>query len=65
MWAQMSSDDISDEDNDDNQYQHRKKVKIMKPDFVTNDCARLLPKKIHQDKERLYSEALQLKHSLN
>ena len=37
----------------------------MKPDLTTHDFARILPKKIHQDKERLYSEALQLKQSLN
>ncbi len=37
----------------------------MKPDFTTNDFARLMPKKIHQDKERLYSELLQLKQNLN
>jgi regulator of replication initiation timing len=27
----------------------------MKPDLTTHDFARILPKKIHQDKERLYS----------
>lgn len=37
----------------------------MKPDLTTNDFARIMPKKIYQDKERLYSEALQLKQSLN
>ena len=37
----------------------------MKPDLTTHDFARVLPKKITQDKERLYSEALQLKQSLN
>jgi regulator of replication initiation timing len=37
----------------------------MKPDMTTHDFARILPKKIPQDKERLYSEALQLKQSLN
>jgi len=35
--------------------QHRKQIKIMKPDLTTHDFARILPKKIHQDKERLYS----------
>lgn len=65
MWAQMSSDGISDQENNDGGYQHRKNVKIMRPDFTTNDFGRIMPKKIHQDKERLYSEALQLKQSLN
>lgn len=37
----------------------------MKPDLTTHDFARILPKKIHQDKERLYSEALQLKQTVN
>jgi hypothetical protein len=37
----------------------------MRPDLTTHDFARILPKKIQQDKERLYSEALQLKQSLN
>ena len=45
--------------------QHRKQIKIMKPDLTTHDFARILPKKIHQDKERLYSEALQLKQTVN
>ena len=33
----------------------RKQVAIMKPDLTTHDFSRILPKKIHQDKERLYS----------
>ena len=37
----------------------------MKPDLTTNDFARIMPKKIYQDKERLYSEGLQLKQALN
>ena len=37
----------------------------MKPDLTTHDFARVLPKKITQDKERLYSELLQMKQSLN
>ena len=37
----------------------------MKPDLTTHDFARVLPKKINQDKERLYSELLQMKQSLN
>jgi regulator of replication initiation timing len=37
----------------------------MKPDLTSHDFSRILPKKIHQDKERLYSETLQLKQSLN
>jgi hypothetical protein len=32
---------------------------------VSNDLSRLLPKKIHHDKEQLYHENLQLKASLN
>ena len=44
---------------------NRKQVKLMRPDLTTNDFARILPKKIYQDKERLYSEALQLKQNLN
>ena len=44
---------------------HRNKVKIMKPDLTTNDFARVMPKKIYQDKERLYSEGLQLKQAVN
>jgi hypothetical protein len=43
----------------------RKQVAIMKPDLTTHDFSRILPKKIHQDKERLYSETLQLKQSIN
>lgn len=31
----------------------------------SNDLSRLLPKKIQQDKEQLYYEALQLKNTLN
>jgi hypothetical protein len=34
---------------------HRRQVKLLKPDLTTNDFARVMPKKIHQDKERLYS----------
>lgn len=37
----------------------------MKPDLTSHDFSRILPKKIHQDKERLYSETLQLKQSVN
>jgi hypothetical protein len=32
---------------------------------ISNDLSRLLPKKIHHDKEQLYHENLQLKNSLN
>jgi len=32
---------------------------------TTNDLSRLLPKNIPQDKERLYSETLQLKNNIN
>lgn len=37
----------------------------MKPDLTTHDFARILPRRIQQDKERLYSEALQLKQALH
>lgn len=37
----------------------------MKPDMTTHDFARILPRRIQQDKERLYSEALQLKQALH
>lgn len=60
----MSSDDFN-ENGAQQKNQHRKIVKVMKPDLTTHDFARILPKKIYQDKERLYSEALQLKQNLN
>jgi hypothetical protein len=47
------------------QKDRRKQVKIVRPDLTTHDFARILPRKIQQDKERLYSEALQLKQVLN
>ncbi len=37
----------------------------MKPDLTTHDFARILPRRIQQDKERLYSEGLQLKQALH
>ncbi len=37
----------------------------MKPDLATNDFARILPRKMYKDKERLYSEGLQLKQAFN
>jgi hypothetical protein len=37
----------------------------MKPDLTTNDFARILPRKMYKDKERLYSEGLQLKQAYN
>ena len=64
-WGQSSADDINEQSVISKSNQQRKQVKIMKPDLTTHDFARILPKKIHQDKERLYSEALQLKQSLN
>lgn len=33
--------------------------------MTTHDFTRILPKNIYQDKERLYSEALQLKQNMN
>lgn len=44
---------------------NRKQVKLLKPDLTTNDFTRIMPKKIYHDKERLYSEALQLKEQIN
>jgi uncharacterized protein YlxW (UPF0749 family) len=35
------------------------------PNLSNNEYGRILPKKIQQDKERLYSEALHLKQNLN
>jgi|LakMenE18May11ns_1017448.scaffolds.fasta_scaffold8159098_1 hypothetical protein len=32
---------------------------------ASNDISRMLPKRIQQDKERLYCETLQLKSNLN
>jgi hypothetical protein len=43
----------------------KKAIRLMRPDLTTHDFSRILPRKIHQDKERLYSEALQLKQTLN
>jgi hypothetical protein len=37
----------------------------MKPDLTTNDFSRILPRKMYKDKERLYSEGLQLKQAYN
>lgn len=55
-WGQISNEGMSDQENNDNPNRNqRKKLKIIRPDFVTNDFARVLPKKIYQDKERLYS----------
>ena len=63
-WGQASSDDIGDQ-SVSSKAGHRKQIKIMKPDLTTHDFARIMPKKIHQDKERLYSETLQLKQTVN
>jgi SpoVK/Ycf46/Vps4 family AAA+-type ATPase len=54
-----------EESNEIVQKERRKQVKIVRPDLTTHDFARILPRKIQQDKERLYSEALQLKQVLN
>ena len=43
------------EDEPPHKNHNRNKVKIMKPDLTSNDFARVVPKKIYQDKERLYS----------
>ena len=48
-WGQASSDDIN-EQSLPGKNAHRKQIKIMKPDLTTHDFARILPKKIHQDK---------------
>ena len=34
---------------------HPKAVKFMRPDLTTHDFARILPRRFHHDKERLYS----------
>ena len=49
MWAQISGDNLSEQENNDPPH-YRKKVKIIKPEFTTNDFGRVLPKRIHQDK---------------
>ena len=43
----------------------KNKLKVKKNDYAGNEGSRMFPKKIHQDKEQLYSELLQLKKSLN
>ena len=48
-WAQGSESDFQEQDNFSRGVQ-RKNVKLMKPDLTTNDFARILPKKIYQDK---------------
>lgn len=48
-WGQGSSDDFHEGENN-NKGNGRKNVKLMKPDLTTNDFARILPKKIYQDK---------------
>ena len=40
-------------------------MKIIRPDLTTNDFGRILPRKMYKDKERLYSEGLQLKQAIN
>ena len=56
VLVQSHSDEISEQENiHEIQAYNRKKVKLLKPDFTTNDFTRILPKKIYQDKERLYS----------
>lgn len=61
---QSSTDDLKDDDFMQKNIL-RKQVKLLKPDLTTNDFSRVMPKKIYQDKERLYSEGLQLKQKLN
>jgi hypothetical protein len=63
-WGQSSADDINDHSMI-KQGNNRKAVKFVRPDLTTHDFARILPKRIQQDKERLYSEALHLKQNLN
>jgi hypothetical protein len=63
-WGQTNTDEAS-EHNTSTKNIHKKQVVLMKPDLTSHDFSRILPKKIHQDKERLYSETLQLKQSLN
>ena len=47
------------------QLQIKKKVKLIRPDLTTNVFSRILPRKMYKDKERLYSEGLQLKQAFN
>jgi hypothetical protein len=63
-WGYSNTDEVS-EHNTSTKNLSKKQVVIMKPDLTSHDFSRILPKKIHQDKERLYSETLQLKQSLN
>lgn len=57
---------IDEKDENSNKIQKlRKNVKYMKPDLTTNDFGRILPRKMYKDKERLYSEGLQLKQAFN
>jgi|688.fasta_scaffold626075_2 hypothetical protein len=63
-WGHSNTDEVS-EHNTSTKNLSKKQVVIMKPDLTSHDFSRILPKKIHQDKERLYSETLQLKQSLN
>jgi hypothetical protein len=53
-WGQTNTDEVS-EQNTSTKNLSRKQVAIMKPDLTSHDFSRILPKKIHQDKERLYS----------
>lgn len=63
-WGQGNTDEAS-EHNTSAKNINKKQVVLMKPDLTSHDFSRILPKKIHQDKERLYSETLQLKQSVN
>lgn len=65
MRGQWANTDEASDHNISNKNFSKKNVVLMKPDLTSHDFSRILPKKIHQDKERLYSETLQLKQSLN
>lgn len=67
-WPQISSEEVTALENESLRNIHGKKSgNILRAHYITNsnDFSRLLPKKIMQDKERLYSEGLQLKQNLN
>jgi hypothetical protein len=40
-------------------------IRLLRPDLNISDFSRMLPKKMYQDKESLYSEGLHLKQKFN
>jgi hypothetical protein len=63
-WPQISTDEAFPADDAAKNF-FRPNKKLAMHAVTTNDLSRLLPKNIPQDKERLYSETLQLKNNLN